>query len=114
VTEVTATASADDFGPRHAETVVGASLDAVVVDGVPETRPSRPGLVLRLRVEQFGAAPGTGVRAVRFLVEVLAASARFRSLLSEDLVLLVAQAFAPLRLGVGKVVGPRVVRHGLP
>src|SRR5581483_6095407 len=76
-----------------------AGLDVLGHGRVIEARPAGARLELGVGVEQHGAAARAPVRAVVLDVDVLAGERPLGSVLAQDVVLLGAQALAPLRIG---------------
>src|SRR5437588_2736545 len=91
-----AAAPAQDLGPSHPEAAVLAQLDVLRHRRLVEARPAGPGLELRVRAEQLGAAGRAAVHAVVLDVDVFAGEGALGPVPAQDLVLLGRQPLAPL------------------
>src|SRR4051812_5587585 len=100
VPEVAAAPPAPNLGPRHAVRRVRHQLDGLGDQRLAEARPPRPGLELRGRVEQLGAACRTAVDAVVVAIPVLAGEGALGAGLPQHLELLGRELGLPLVVGL--------------
>src|SRR5829696_9153238 len=98
--EVTTTALADDLLAHHAVRDVALDLDRVGDQRLGEARPAGARVELGRRVEQLGTTTGAAVHAVVVTVPVLPGEGALGARLSQHLVLLGVQLFAPLGIGL--------------
>src|SRR3954453_18160273 len=98
VSEVAAAARAEHLGADHPVADVRLLLDRA--RRRRERGPAAARGVLRVRVEQLGAAAGADVRPGLERVVVLAAERALGALLPEHAVLLVGELLPPLRVGL--------------
>src|SRR4051812_24671281 len=104
-----AAARAEDLGPHHPVARVGLLVDGVAGGRRAERGPAAARVVLRVGVEELGAAPGAAVRAGVEGLVVLAGERRLGRLLPQDPVLLVAELAPPVLVGL---LDPRHVCQG--
>src|SRR5687768_16077462 len=79
---------------------IGMALDVLLVLGLVEAGPARPGVELRARREQHGAAAGAAVGPVVVVVDVLAGEGPLGARPAQYLVLLGREFLAPLLVGL--------------
>src|SRR5689334_13185660 len=98
MTEVPAARRTDDLGADHAVARVGTRLHRLEVRRLDEAGPARPGVELRLRAEELGAASRAPVHAGLLGVGVGPRERPLCCLPAKDRVLLRRQTLAPFRV----------------
>jgi hypothetical protein len=93
------TGAAVDLGPSHKPVGIGLGLDRIARERLKEAWPSRPGIELGARAEQWSAAAYADIDAVFSFVDVLAGKWALSAMLARHLILFGGELLGPLLRG---------------
>ena len=83
---MTVAVGAYDFDSHHPMTRIAMFADSLLGERRPETRPTRPRIVLGIGMKQFRSAAGAGVNTALFVVGVGTREGALSTLVTRDLV----------------------------
>jgi hypothetical protein len=95
MSEVRTASGTGNFIAAHSEARIVRCADCILADRLPKARPSCPGIVFRVRVEQWIAASGANVGSFVMIPPVGIREWQFCAPFSQDVVLATGQDVFP-------------------